>query len=212
MVIRAYDECYVDGAQRILGDMMDFAVNSCGLEPDGFFEMFLRSGIARQFGEGNPSVIAGKTGCELVRMVLEICGQKEPDVEDEMFLDKSPEYWCGWALAAYQWYCGKSFQYIYSAVSIKEILRMYDALHEADIMKFIETMDEKLRLHYPETSLKRKRKNLGLSQRRLAELSGVPIRQIQLFEERARDINKARAETVYALARTLYCRMEELME
>ncbi|MCQ5258578.1 helix-turn-helix domain-containing protein [Mediterraneibacter faecis] len=33
----------------------------------------------------------------------------------------------------------------------------------------------------------------GLSQRELAVLSGVSVRQIQLFEQRQRDINQTRA-------------------
>ncbi|MFR7899190.1 MAG: hypothetical protein ACLU6Y_04635 [Ruminococcus sp.] len=43
--------------------------------------------------------VAGKTGCELVKEVIEIRGLLIPELEDEMYLDKSPEYWCGWALA-----------------------------------------------------------------------------------------------------------------
>ena len=52
----------------------------------------------------------------------------------------------------------------------------------------------------------------GLSQSELAELSGVPLRQIQLFEQRQRDINKTKAFDLYCLAKTLGCRSEELLE
>lgn len=37
MMIRAYDEDYVVSAQRILGDMMDFAINTLEYDGDTFF-------------------------------------------------------------------------------------------------------------------------------------------------------------------------------
>ena len=36
MATHAYAEDYVTGAQRVLGDAVDFAVMSLGLEPDAF--------------------------------------------------------------------------------------------------------------------------------------------------------------------------------
>ena len=56
------------------------------------------------------------------------------------------------------------------------------------------------------------RKNAGYSQARLAVEAGVSLRQIQLFEQRQRDINKAQAMTILALARALNCEMEDLIE
>ncbi len=100
MAIHAYFEEYVAGAQRILGDAVDFAVMTLGLEPDVF---------------------------------------------------------------------GRAF-----AVSMEEIS--------------------------------------GFSQSELAAESGVPLRQIQLFEQRQRNINKTAAETLLRLSKTLCCRMEDLME
>lgn len=212
MEIRAYSEDYLETAQRILGDMLDFAVNSCCLDPDVFYQAFLVSDSSIQFAQGNPSYVAGITGCELVRKVLaETClrANVPPDV---MYLEKSPEYWAGWALAYYQWHTAYPFSRIYGAASIEEICRLYPALHEADIGKFVEVMDSRMKEAYPETNLKRFRTIGGLSQRQLALLSGVPIRQIQLLEQRQRDINKARAITVFALAKALGCTMEALME
>ncbi len=50
-----------------------------------------------------------------------------------------------------------------------------------------------------------------LSQRQLAEFSGVLIRTIQQYEQRQKDINKAQAETLILLARTLACPPEALL-
>ena len=128
------------------------------------------------------------------------------EIEDVMYVDKSPEYWAGWALAFYQWYSTKSFSRIFRAVPIREILRMYPVFHEMDIMKFVDAMNEKIKQFYPETNLKRIRCYAGYSQKELADLSGVFIRQIQLFEQRQRDINKAQALSVAKLGRVLGCR------
>ena len=71
-------------------------------------------------------------------------------------------------------------------------------------MQFVSAMDEKLAACYKETNLKRLRQYAGLSQSELAELSKVPLRQIQLFEQRQRNINHTTAVTVLMLARALY--------
>jgi transcriptional regulator with XRE-family HTH domain len=50
-----------------------------------------------------------------------------------------------------------------------------------------------------------------LSQRQLADASGVALRQIQLFEQGQRDIKKTQGETLKRLAQALHCDMEELL-
>lgn len=134
------------------------------------------------------------------------------ELEDEMYLDKSPEYWAGWALAYYQWYTGRTFIKIYKVVSVQELLNMYDVYHEMDIQKFVDEINERWEAFYTETNLKRIRLISGLSQRELAELSNVPLRQIQLFEQRQRDINHTRAIDVLKFAKILGCKSEELLE
>ena len=62
------------------------------------------------------------------------------------------------------------------------------------------------------SNLKNIRTQRGYSQSKLAELSGVSLRMIQYYEQGVNDINKAEAETVYKLAQTLECNMEELLE
>ncbi len=89
---------------------------------------------------------------------------------------------------------------------------MYSVYHEMDIMKFVERINELWDEYYKETNLKRIRKLAGLSQSELAELSGVPLRQIQLFEQRQRDINKTNAIDVVRLCRVLCCKMEDLLQ
>ena len=212
MVIHAYSDDYLTSAQRILGDMLDFAVNTYDMDIDKFFEMFLVSNVSRQFEIGNPTYVAGKTGCELVKEVIRDSGLVMEEYPDEMYLDKSPEYWSGWALAYYQWYTGRTFIKIYKVVSVQELLDMYDVYHEMDIQKFVDEINERWEAFYTDTNLKRIRLISGLSQRELAELSNVPLRQIQLFEQRQRNINHTRAIDVLKLAKILGCKSEELLE
>lgn len=212
MAIRAYNELYIDGAQNILGHAVDYAVMSLECDPDGFGMAFSVSRAARQFASGNPSYVAGMNGCELAREVLNEVGINFPEKEDTMYLDKSPEYWAGWALAFFQWYSDYSFSEILSAISLEKIIKMYSPYHEMDILQFTEQMQQLLDTAHPSTRLFRCRKNCTYSQSELARESGVPLRQIQLFEQRQREINKASAITLLKLSKALHCRMEDLME
>lgn len=81
-----------------------------------------------------------------------------------------------------------------------------------DIRQFRDKMNELYRAAHPETNLKALRTLAGLSQSELAELSGVPVRTIQQYEQRQKNINKAQAETLLRLARVLCSSVEELME
>ncbi len=207
----AYDEDYVRLAQRIMGDMLDYAVNTLEYELGFFYQMFLVSGIARQFEIGNPTYVAGKNGCEVAREVISLSGLKEPEEEDLMYLDKSPEYWTGWALAYYQWKTGRSFREIDHIVAVDMICGMYGTFHEADIEKFVLVIEEKIKEQ--ETSrLRRLRSYAKLSQRQLAEKADVPVRQIQLFEQGERDINKTQGMTLVKLSRVLKCQPEKLLQ
>lgn len=62
------------------------------------------------------------------------------------------------------------------------------------------------------SNLKKLRELRGLSQRKLSDLSGVNVRMIQYYEQGAKDINKAQADTILTLAKALNCNMEDLLE
>ena len=49
-------------------------------------------------------------------------------------------------------------------------------------------------------------------QSELAKESGVPLRSIQMYEQRNNNIDKAQAQTVYKLSRVLGCNIEDLLE
>lgn len=60
--------------------------------------------------------------------------------------------------------------------------------------------------------LKEIRESKGITQKALAELSGVNPRTVQNFEQGKSDINKASVIKVYALAKALDCAVEDLIE
>lgn len=138
----AYDEQYLSDAMNNLGEMMDYAVNTCHFEINEFFDMFLVSDLAEQFAKGTPRVVSGMSGVELAMEVVRksgAAGAELPDAEAEY--DRSPEYWCGWIVAFYQWYTGVSFREISQIVSMTEIRKMYPTLHEASELKFVDTVN-----------------------------------------------------------------------
>ena len=145
MAIHAYSEIYLDSAQNILGHSVDFAVMSLNIKPDTFGDAFMISNAGKQFALGNPRYVSGMNGCELARTVLTETGIPFADTDDAMYLDKSPEYWAGWALAYYEWHKNISFEQINNIVPISDVVSLYDPLHEADIMKFVEVMDARIR-------------------------------------------------------------------
>ena len=63
MTMCAYSEDYLSMAQKVLGDMLDFAVNTCDFDIDQFFAKFLLSDLSVQFDEGTPTYLVGKSRC-----------------------------------------------------------------------------------------------------------------------------------------------------
>lgn len=89
---------------------------------------------------------------------------------------------------------------------------MYYTLHEADITKFVDIVDSRMKEYFSEINLKRIRTAYGLTQAELSRRSGVSLRSIQMYEQRNKNINKASADTMYRLAKVLGCTMEDLIE
>ena len=137
----AYNEIYLNDAMQNLGEAFDYAVNVCGLDPDRFYDLFVSSGIADQFGIGNPKYVSGLSGTELVLNILPGFETNTSFADAQIEYDYSREYWAGWILAYYQWYKCVSFQRIHENISMGDILNLYPALHEASEDKFVDTLD-----------------------------------------------------------------------
>ena len=89
---------------------------------------------------------------------------------------------------------------------------MYYKLHEADVSKFVDIVDARMKDYFPETNLKRIRTAYGCTQAELAQRSNVSLRSIQMYEQRNKDINKASAESLYRISKVLGCTVEDLLE
>lgn len=208
----AYQEMYLSNAQSMLGDAFDYAINVCHIPGRSFVKLFVASTISKRLENGEPSYLSGKSGIEVAMEILTETTGKVPDAAPQEHFGRSREYWIGWAVAYYQWFSGRSYSDIFQVVSFEELQKMYDPLHEADITKFADILDARMREFFTDTNLKRIRTAYGCTQAELAKRSGVSLRSIQMYEQRNKDINKASAETLLRLSRVLGCTMEDLME
>ena len=211
-MMHAYDECYLDDAMKNLGEAMDYAVNQCELSMSEFMQMFIASGYAKLFEKGTPRYVSGLSGTELVCDILFRVESKSDFPTIQIEYSCSKEYWCGWILAYYQWYSGKSFKDILSCLPMEQIERMYPAMHEASEQRFVDAVENMIARKTSATKLQTLRRLNGYSQRILAEKSGIHLRNVQQYEQRAKDINQAAVSTLVALAKTLNCQIEDLLE
>lgn len=212
MTIHAYQEMYLSKAQASLGDAFDYAINTCKIPGEDFIKFFTASSVSKRMENGEPAFLAGKSGIEIaVDVVLDATG-KYLDREPQEHMGRSREYWIGWAVCYYQWYSARSFSDIFKVLSFEDLQNMYYTLHEADITKFADIVDDKMRDHFKETNLKRIRTIYGCTQAELSERSGVSLRSIQMYEQRNKDINKASVEALYRISKVLGCTIEDLLE
>ena len=182
-MIHAYNEQFLDIIQRKVSAMFELAVLEEHIEIDAFALKFLSSPVCRALETADPVYALGKSANELLALILD----KEPlNIETSSYA--SPEYWVGWVLAYAQWYFNK--------------------YHEMDIMHSMDLIAQYLKPICPLKAIRNQRK---LSQTQLANLSNVPLRTIKAYEQGTVDIAKAQAETLYSLAQTLHCTIEELI-
>lgn len=208
----AYQEIYLSKAQSVLGDAFDYALNVYNLSGSDFVKLFAASSVSKRMENGEPAYLAGKSGIEIVVEIIAETMGKEFPIEPHEHFGRSREYWIGWAVAYYQWYSSRKYSDIFKVVSFEDLQKMYYTLHEADVSKFVDIVDARMKDYFTETNLKRIRTAYGCTQADLAQRSNVSLRSIQMYEQRNKDINKASVDTVYRLAKALGCTMEDLIE
>jgi DNA-binding transcriptional regulator YiaG len=212
MMTRAFQETYLSKAQAALGDAFDYAINTCHIPGAEFTILFTTSSVSRRMENGEPAYLAGKSGIEIAEDVLLETTGKQLEAEPQGQFGRSREYWIGWAVCYYQWFSARSYSEIFAVVTFEDLQIMYYTLHEADISKFADIVDEKIRAHFKDTNLKRIRSAYGCTQAELAKRSGVTLRSIQMYEQRNKNINKASADALYRISKVLGCSMESLLE
>ncbi len=207
----SYSKTYLNDAMDNLGAMFDYAVNDGDYKADDFFDRFVASGVARNIELGNPKFLAGMSGVETAQEVLRRTEPAHKPFRQRFREQRTPEYWMGWALSYLQWHTGNSFSQLRSRkLGPTELLRLYPTMHEADLSK-LEALAGEHQDDMGKSALQTIRKQRGLSQAQLAKASGVSLRMIQLYEQGQRDIRKAEAGTIAALADALRCEMQALI-
>lgn len=208
-MMHAYDKNYLEKAMIALGRMLDYAVYDLKYDLQEFWDKFLLSPVSSAIEVGTAKYTVGMSGVELALEVLDI---NEEIPEPAFTENRSEEYWIGWVLAYYQWLTALPFEKITFLVPIEEIRGMYYPYHEMDITQFCDHLDALMAERQMETNLKRIRLAVGLSQSQLAELTDIPVRTIQQYEQGQKNINHARADYILQLSRALYCEPSMLME
>ena len=207
----AYNEMYVEGAMVRMGDMLEYACLDCGYDPDGFWKMFIHSGLSRRFEIGDVSVIAGKSGPELAYIVLRDVDHRRDFPNPAWREDRSDLYWSGWVLAYFQWYKNLTFTEVWNSISIRMLQKMYPTLHEADITKAVDTMSGMTKPGRKSTihSLRLVR---GLTQQELAAHAHMTVSQLQRIEYGERKIENLSLKTAIALSKALGVGVEEFTD
>lgn len=213
MMTRAYSILYLDDAMSAVGEMLDYAVNLCGEDLSLFYARFLSSGVARAIYSANPKYLGGMSGPELAQVVSRRTGDELP-VKTPLIDIGSPEYWIGWTLAYLSWYLCLDFGTLQShGVTIQALYERYSVLHEADLSKSVQFAERRLKENAAsENPLRSARKNANLTQRELAELSGITLRNIRAFEQGQRSLEKAGYESVRRLSQVLGCRTDDIIK
>ena len=87
-MIRAYSEIYLDDAMYTLAEVFSYVTDA--RQADALFQRFVMSGVAYQFGKGNPRYINMPSQA----LFYEIVGNSMPLIRP-VGIGRSPQYWCG---------------------------------------------------------------------------------------------------------------------
>lgn len=199
----AYSELYLNDAMTNIAELFNYVSDVESI--DELFFLFIKKGYAYEFGRGNDYFL-NMPPHVLYSMITDQKAPQAPMVE----LGRSPQYWCGFVLAYYQWYTGLNFKKIQDKLPPSKILALYHPLHEASLEKFVEVANSIVL--QKETYLEEYRKYAKLSQKELASRSGVPLKMIQLYEQRKVNINDAPAHHLLRFSRVFSCTIEDLIE
>lgn len=210
-MIRAYDELYLSRFARALGFMFQEAIVEEGMETERFVHLFLTSIIPREIEFGNPKYLAGMSGPEMYYDIMIQHGYLlASDINNQSKISGySDVFWAGWILAQYQWHSQKRFKDILSVVSFSQLIQMYNPFHEADVTKILNELDQIM--NQQDSKLKSARILRGLTQEELARRSGVSINTIRSYEQKTKDIMKAKVEIVLDLAKVLKCSIHDIL-
>lgn len=222
----AYNRSYLENVKSNLGAMLDCGINTLEFGPRDFYNMFLDSDMSDKINRGDAYSICTLGGVELAEYVVcfamnnskYIHVKKASDpafnqhLNDAIINVNSKEYWAGTVIAEYAWEKNMSYQELDGYISVEEVIGLYKDFVNADSLVINIRLDEMLNAKKKVAKLKLRREMLGLSQSELAEQSGIPLRTLQQYEQRRKNINNAKAVYLVDLASVLRCEVRDLIE
>lgn len=212
-----YAESLLPQAINTLGKAFDFADKHLPGGMERFFDLFMVSSTAHTFDGPDAQPAVGISGIELV---LSVCDSSQDAGLDMMLMSsrrlprdrRDRARWCGEVLAYHQWATGRTFRAISTYLSATDLVMLYASYRVASPRVVSAVIEKNLAHISSPTRLKTLRVAAGFTQAALASSSGVSLRSIQQYEQRKKDINHAQAISIYRLAQTLSCRIEDLLE
>lgn len=72
-------------------------------------------------------------------------------------------------------------------------------------------MDIEIKVTYMDGDLRRERKNRGITQAELAEMTGLNVRTLQCYEQGTKDINNAKLSTLLKICLALNCDLMDIL-
>ena len=139
----SYDQLYLSDVQKNLGFLFQFCLRNLGKSPEELQQDFLSSIIPTQIEFGNPDFLSGKSGLELAFFLYQDIEGKVEEALQEPYYPQA-EYWVGFVVAYVQWKLQQPFRVLLESYPLERILSNYHLMHEADISKMVELIQEEL--------------------------------------------------------------------
>ena len=222
----AYNSNYLNNVQSNIGAMLDCGINTLEFGVREFYNMFLASDMSDKLNRGDAYTVCTLGGVELAEYVIcyamnnsnFIHVKKASDpafnqhLNDAIINVNSREYWAGKVIVEYTWEKNISFAEFDRCIPVENVMSLYDGFKDADALMINIRLDEMMKEASSVARLKVRRELMGLSQSELAKLSQVPLRTLQQYEQKRKNINNAKAIYLVNLSSALRCDVRDLME
>ncbi len=204
-MIKRFQELELNNVMDKIGSIFYKASVTVGIED--FSRYFTISKVSTKFDNSNPKYLYGKSAHDIFDEVLSKVEVDYNLINDVSVKDKY--YWAGYVLAYYHFYSNKTYDEILYLVDLDKLLKAYNVYHEMDLKQVYDFITLEF---FNKTMLQILRDRNNLTQLELSKKSNVNIRNIQLYEQRQNNINKANALTLFSLSKVLNCKIEDLLE
>lgn len=212
MATPVYDSLFLPIAEKALGNAFDVLYRKAKLTDEEVIAGLRSTKIAQGFNQGNPYVIAGNSGNELAREILESLGKGDSFKRRYGNEPLNEYFWAGYVFAFFLWKSGHRMESSLRRLGIDTLIALYHPYHEMAIEAVYEKLEELLTKSKKPCALKYLRTAAHYSQSDLARASGVPLRSIQEYEQGRKNLGSAQISTVLAIAKVLWVDVEDLLD